>query len=79
MVDHRKHRWDCSHLSSHPSAGLTIWDLNSPHNPRSSAEATGTLAAVLGGLVPSSSDEGGGGETPAEVEWTQQKTEIHRL
>lgn len=28
---HKKHGWDSSHLSSHPSTSLKIWDLNSPY------------------------------------------------
>lgn len=85
VVDSRKHGRDGSHLSSHPSPGLTIWDLNSPYHPhfliaallrprarRQPYWADWSLPHLRGKPV---------GETPAELGWQnlQPKTEICRL
>lgn len=85
VADCRKHGRDGSHLSSHPSLGLTIWDLNSPYHPhflmaallrprarRQPYWADWSLPHLTGKPV---------GETPAELGWQnlQQKTEICRL
>lgn len=83
VLDSRKHGRDGSHLSSYPSPGLTIWDLNSPYHPhfliaalprahRQLYWADWSLPHLTGKPV---------GETPAELGWQnlQQKTEICRL
>lgn len=72
-ADRRKHGRDCSHLSSHPSPSLTIWDLNSPYiswflivavlRPealRQPCWAGWSLPHLMGNPV---------GETPTKVEW----------